>query len=56
MPVTGRAASSTYYANYGFRDGTSYNGGYVGNWVDSTTQKTYAISSTNVMSIWITDG
>ena len=56
MPVTGRAGSSTYYPNYGFRDDNSYGGWNVGNWVDTTTQKAYAISSTNVMSIWITDG
>lgn len=56
MPVTGRASSSTYFANYGFRDDGNYPSWNVGNWEDTTTQKTYQISSTNVMSIWITDG
>jgi hypothetical protein len=56
MIVTGRTSSSTFFPNYGFRDDPTYGGSNVGNWEDTTTQKTYPISSTNVMSIWITDG
>jgi len=55
-PVTGETTGGTYYMNYGYRDGGSYQSYHVGNWEASTGTHPYIISSTNVMSIWISDG
>lgn len=52
-------ASTTYTANYGYRESGSGSGAYVGSWSDSNSfsrDSQYAIDSGNVMSIWLTDG
>ena len=56
MIATGDTSSSTYRANYGYRDNSSYASYDVGNWESGNVVHPNQISSTNVMSIWITDG
>jgi hypothetical protein len=56
MIATGDTGSSTYRANYGYRDNSSYASYDVGNWESGNVVHPNQISSTNVMSIWITDG
>ena len=56
MIATGDTATSTYRANYGYRDNSSYASLDVGNWEAGNLVHPNQISSTNVMSIWITDG
>jgi hypothetical protein len=56
MIATGDTGSSTYRANYGYRDNSSYASYDVGNWESGNVTHPNQISSTNVMSIWITDG
>ena len=50
-------ASSTFAPNYGYREGSgTYHEANVGSWNSSSTGKTgYTISTSNVMSIWLTD-
>jgi hypothetical protein len=56
MIATGHTSGSTYYSNYGYRDHGGYASYDVGNWESGSGAHPHQISSTNVMSIWITDG
>ena len=56
MIATGHTSGSTYYSNYGYRDNSSWAAYHVGNWQSKQSVQTNQITSTNVMSIWITDG
>ena len=52
-------SGSTYSSNVGYRDATGYHGSTAGSWSDNAlTDKgsAYHIGSSNVLSVWITDG
>jgi len=50
--------NTTYSSNIGYRVRTDYQGNHVGSWTSGSAIKSssYDISSSNVLSIWLTDG
>ena len=51
-------SGGTYFSNCGYRNQQNYASAFVGAWSDNTTTKgsTYNIGSSNVLSVWITNG
>ena len=51
-------SGGTYFSNCGYRSQVSYGSAFVGSWSSNTTSKgsTYNIDSSNVLSVWITNG
>jgi hypothetical protein len=48
------STGGTYASNYGYRDSPSYPAANAGNWGQSADSRT-SVSSSNVMSIWVSD-